>query len=46
MIVEFSKRTGKSHNCHMTEGKKDLWSIKDETIVCYGAKKSKSLENI
>ena len=46
MIVEFSRRTKRLHNCHMTEGKKDLWRIKDETFICYGAKKLKSLENI
>ena len=23
MIVEFGRRTGKRHNCHMTEGVKD-----------------------
>jgi hypothetical protein len=45
-IVEFSRRTKRLHNCHMTEGKKDLWEIKDEILVCYGAKKMKSLENI
>ena len=45
-IVEFSKRHKRLHNCHMTEGKKDLWEIKDEILVCYGAKKMKSLENI
>jgi len=29
MIVEFGERTGKKHNCHMTEGKKDLWNVTD-----------------
>jgi hypothetical protein len=28
----------------MTEGKKNLWEIKDETLICYGDKKSKSLD--
>jgi hypothetical protein len=38
MIVEFGKRTGKKHNCHMTEGKKDLWNVKDKKLECYGSK--------
>jgi hypothetical protein len=46
MIIEFSRRAKRVHNCHMTEGKKNLWEIKDETLICYGAKKSKSLEII
>lgn len=38
MIVEFSERTGKEHNCHMTEsGKKNLWKI-DEKCQCVGRK--------
>jgi hypothetical protein len=37
-IVVFSKRTGKSHNCHMTEvGKKDLWKVDNEN-KCIGKK--------
>lgn len=36
MIVEFGKRTGKKHNCHMTEGKKDLWNVTDDKLECYG----------
>jgi hypothetical protein len=36
MIVAFSEKTGKKHNCHMTEGKKDLWNVKDENLQCYG----------
>jgi 23S rRNA G2069 N7-methylase RlmK/C1962 C5-methylase RlmI len=39
MIVEFGKRTGKKHNCHMTEGKKDLWNVTDKKLECYGSKK-------
>ena len=31
-IVDFSKRTGKSHNCHMTEGVKDLWNTEEKHI--------------
>ena len=38
MIVDFANRTGKKHNCHMTEGKKDLWNVKDEKLECYGSK--------
>lgn len=37
-IVGFSKKFGKSHNCHMTEGVKDLWNVKDEKLECYGQK--------
>ncbi len=40
MIVEFGKRTGKKHNCHMTEGKKDLWNVTDKKLECYGSKTS------
>ena len=36
MIVAFSEKTGKKHNCHMTKGKKDLWNVKDENLQCYG----------
>ena len=25
-------------NCHMTEGVKDLWNVKDEKLECYGQK--------
>ena len=32
-IVEFSKKTGKAHNCHMTEGVKRFWDP-DEKHVC------------
>jgi hypothetical protein len=39
MIVSFSERTGKSHNCHMTEGKKDLWNVTNNNLECYGSKK-------
>jgi hypothetical protein len=38
MIVDFVKRTGKKHNCHMTEGVKNLWNVKDENLECYGTK--------
>jgi len=37
---KFTKcRTGKRHNCHMTEGVKDLWNIKNEKLECYGSKR-------
>ncbi len=42
MIVDFSERTGKKHNCHMTEGVKDLWNVKDEKLECYGSKKDRN----
>lgn len=38
MIVDFVKRTGKKHNCHMTEGVKNLWNVKNENLECYGTK--------
>ena len=41
MIVEFGRRAGKKHNCHMTEGVKDLWNIKNEKLECHGSKKQK-----
>ena len=41
MIVEFGRRTGKQHNCHMTEGVKDLWNVKNKKLECYGSKKQK-----
>ena len=40
MIVEFVNRTGKPHNCHMTEGKKDLWNVTDKKIECYCSNKN------
>jgi len=39
MIVDFGRRTGKRHNCHMTEGVKDLWNVKDKKFECYGSKR-------
>jgi hypothetical protein len=39
MIVDFAERTGKKHNCHMTEGKKDLWNVNDKKLECYGSRK-------
>lgn len=39
MIVEFGRRTGKQHNCHMTEGVKDLWNVTDKKLECYGSKR-------
>ena len=41
MIVEFGQRTRKQHNCHMTEGVKDLWNVKNIKLECYGSKKQK-----
>jgi len=35
-IIEFSKRIGKKHNCHMTNlGKQKLWEV-DENFKCIG----------
>jgi hypothetical protein len=42
MIVDFAERTGKKHNCHMTEGKKDLWNVKNKKLECYGSKTDNS----
>ena len=42
MIVDFADRNGKKHNCHMTEGKKDLWNVKDKKLECYGSKTNSS----
>ena len=39
MIVEFGLRTDKKHNCHMTEGVKDLWNVTDKKLECYGSKR-------
>jgi hypothetical protein len=39
MIVGFAEKTGKKHNCHMTEGVKDLWNVKNEKLECYGSKR-------
>jgi hypothetical protein len=38
IIVGFSNKTGKSHNCHMTEGVKNLWEVIDNKMECYGSK--------
>lgn len=38
IIIQFSKRMGVNHNCHMTkEGKKNLWKVK-ESCQCIGRK--------
>jgi hypothetical protein len=37
-IVRFAKRSGKKHNCHMTSGRKDLWNVTDEKLMCKGSK--------
>jgi hypothetical protein len=37
MIVGFSKRLDKPHNCHMKNGGKELWNIKEKT-KCDGRK--------
>ena len=35
-IVQFSNRTGKKHNCHMTKaGKKNLWGLENKN-ECVG----------
>ena len=42
MIVEFGRRTGKQHNCHMADGKKDLWTVTDKKLECYGSKRDRN----
>ena len=37
MIVGFSKRMDKPHNCHMKNGGKELWNINEKT-KCDGRK--------
>lgn len=37
MIVRFSKLMDKPHNCHMINGGKELWNIKENT-KCNGRK--------
>ena len=37
MIVGFSKRMDKPHNCHMKNGGKELWNITEKT-KCDGRK--------
>lgn len=34
-IIKFSKKKSIGHNCHMTDGYKDLWSLK-ENFKCAG----------
>jgi hypothetical protein len=38
MIINFSIRKNKRHNCHMLEGKKNLWKVDDDKLECYGSK--------
>lgn len=40
MIVNFAENKGKSHNCHMINGGKNLWKVNKKT-ECYGAKLKK-----
>lgn len=43
-IVNFSIKTGKKHNCHMTkEGKNDLWTLKSGS-ECIGIKQFNNLK--
>lgn len=44
MIVEFGRRTGMQHNCHMTDGKKDLWNVKNKKLECYGSKNGSDIK--
>jgi hypothetical protein len=42
-IVNFSKKTNKPHNCHMTEGGgTNLWDVKEKT-KCQGRKEYEKL---
>jgi len=38
MIIDFSIRKNKRHNCHMSKGKKKLWEVDDDKLECYGSK--------
>jgi hypothetical protein len=37
MIINHSKKHNKPHNCHMINGGKELWNIKEKT-KCNGRK--------
>jgi hypothetical protein len=37
MIVNFSIKHNKKHNCHMINGGKNLWKV-DKKTECYGSK--------
>ena len=43
MIVGFSKKMDKPHNCHMTNGGKELWNLKEET-KCIGRQKYEEIK--
>lgn len=45
-ITDFSERTGKEHNCHMTEGVKNFWTP-DEKHICkhFRTKEKESYKN-
>ena len=38
MIIDFSIRKNKRHNCHMSKGKKKLWKVENNDLECYGSK--------
>ena len=44
MIIGFSKRMDKPHNCHMKNGGKNLWELKEET-KCNGRKEYEENRN-
>lgn len=37
MVVNFSIKHNKKHNCHMINGGKNLWKV-DKKTECYGSK--------
>lgn len=43
-IMGFSKRMDKPHNCHMKNGGKNLWDLKEET-KCNGRKEYEKNRN-
>jgi hypothetical protein len=45
MIVRFSKKMDKPHNCHMVNGGKELWNLKEGT-KCNGRKKYENSKTI
>lgn len=36
-IVAFAQRHNKKHNCHMTTGKVNLWTVTNPALECYAS---------
>jgi hypothetical protein len=41
MIVDFANKHNIGHNCHMTEGVKNLWQVNKKT-ECFGSKQKQN----